>query len=167
MKYEIVTMRILKSKIKRQDADELAEYDELNFRQPEEQWGEYSFRYYTAKSCWTEKYRLDCGYSKPIIACMMVTDDDDYFENSYYISTISVSENFRGKGLATKMMKSFCDYLLIPDNIKHNLIKLEVLPDNQEAKEFYNKIGFDWVTTRDNHNVLEISVDDFIGYFVV
>ena len=73
-----------------------------------------------------------------------------------YISLIGLKPNFRGKGLG----KAFLDDV-IKEMKKNgmNSVLLEVDDDNQSAKDFYTRFGFELEEKRENTQLLVYNID--------
>lgn len=88
------------------------------------------------------KYDLDFpDYSSSIIS----------IDNSFYISEVMVHGNFRGGGVATKLIDTFLDYV----KLKCSFVVIRVWDRNLPAFNLYKKLGFEYLTSI-NQNKLSI-----------
>ena len=64
-----------------------------------------------------------------------------------FITNVSVSKNYKGKGIASKLLSNCISYAL---NINYKEIKLEVNTENIPAITFYKKHHFSYTETKEN-----------------
>lgn len=62
--------------------------------------------------------------------------DPETFDNEWYLDTLSVRSDQRGKGLGSKLIEA------LPDFIDSKVIGLNVDQGNPRAKKLYTKLGF-------------------------
>ncbi|MCK4662716.1 MAG: GNAT family N-acetyltransferase [Bacteroidales bacterium] len=73
-----------------------------------------------------------------------------YLNNEFaFISTFGLHSNYQGKGIAKKMFECFISNLG-----QVRTVFLEVHVENLKAKNFYNKLGFEFNSR--NHNTLKL-----------
>jgi len=70
---------------------------------------------------------------------------NDYKNQKGFITNVSVSRNYQGKGIAIKLMKMCKDYAA---KYNFNEIRLEVKKNNVTAIKLYQRLGFDEIEVK-------------------
>lgn len=68
---------------------------------------------------------------------MYCLDEDDH---EYWIYRLMIDEKFQGKGYGKEAMKKLIAH--IQEDTRHNVIYLSFEPENNLAKDLYEKLGF-------------------------
>lgn len=76
-----------------------------------------------------------------LVACYF----DDHKNHKGFITNVSVSRNYQGKGIAVKLMKMCKDYAV---KYNFNEIKLEVNKNNVSVIKLYQRLGFDEIEVK-------------------
>jgi len=61
-------------------------------------------------------------------------------KNVHYIAHLDISENYRGKGMGTKLIEHFIENSKM---LNRRLLELDVAVTNPEAKKLYTRLGFE------------------------
>ncbi|KNF08941.1 acetyltransferase [Gottschalkia purinilytica] len=67
------------------------------------------------------------------------TFDEEFFENEYYIDTVSVNPNYQGRGIAKKLIRAMEDKA---KKLEHHTISLIVDINKENAYRLYEKLGY-------------------------
>lgn len=96
-----------------------------------------------AKNRWAdylrnEKNRIWVAFEDGIFLGFVASTADNEIENTWYLDSLHVNENARGKGVGTALIKTVMEYAVEKG---YNSMSICVVKGNEKAKNLYAKLG--------------------------
>ena len=148
--------------VKKEDieSDEIMKYDN-GFNFTDFQWDRETLNEYFRDSICSRIIRAEMDYIHPIIGLMFVTPDED----SYHVGHISVHSKFRRQGLASMMLEQVSQFISEDNVYNFEHVRLCVYNDNKEARNLYEKIGFDIEDSDEIRCYMKMNAEKFVDFY--